>query len=297
MQLKIYPQLAKLPARCAYQLAEKIAHQEALQFQPSSNSDLSIFIRGLSQLSPESMVDQNRVDEFLFQRARMMAFDHLDCYIMPKLFSQKHAIPITLRGDQHLKTAQEKGSGVILLISHFGRFFMLGPGLGLNQYPFAMLTTPITADNPAYAHPGTFQYWHQKLTNTLAFSGDEHIVTSDPLKRIFRLLKQNKIVLIAFDGTETNSPDKLTVPFFQQTLSLPMGALRVAEKSNAQLIYAATHNAKKGHGVEIKFHPLPQQPLAAIKEAVTILEKELTQEPWYWWQWPALNTLCPTMKQ
>jgi len=76
-----------------------------------------------------------------------------------------------------------------------------------------------------------------------------------------------------------------------------MGALRVAEKSNAQLIYAATHNAKEGHGVEIKFHPLPQQPLAAIKEAVTILEKELTQEPWYWWQWPALHTLCPTMKQ
>ncbi|MBT3967970.1 MAG: lysophospholipid acyltransferase family protein [Thiotrichales bacterium] len=290
-QLALYPRLGHLPDRLCYSLGEWIARHN----ERENSEDLRIFEQGLTRLIPESKGDTEYLLKQRYSRARMMVFDHLDCYRMASFKTDKAPPLVTLEGAEHLDNALQAGHGAILLISHFGRFFMLGPGLGLNGHPFAMLTTRVDESNPAYADPAVLNYWQQKMRNTLHHSRFEWLTTGNNYRKIFQVLKQNKPLLIALDGTETDSSERIEIPFFNTQLSLPAGTIRIAERSKAPIVYAAVYNHSTSPNVHIMIRPLSTDPTAALHEAVSTLESDIRKTPWQWWQWPALGTLCPDL--
>jgi lauroyl/myristoyl acyltransferase len=96
-------------------------------------------------------------------------------------------------------------------------------------------------------------------------------------------------MLIALDGNETSSRTRYEFPFCGGTLSLPEGIVRVAKRTGAKLVYAAA--VDHGDTVEIKLSPLPDDPLAALGEAVRHLEENLLANPAQWWQWAGVGAL------
>lgn len=219
---------------------------------------------------------------------QMMAKDMLDCFRMPGFTPEKSKDLIRVNNIEALANAKAAGKGVILVISHFGRFFMLGPGLKFAGHEFGMFTTVVDERHPLY-DPVDRWYIATKLHNTQLFSRGSWITTGDDHRMIYRALKSGEVILIALDGTETSSNKRVSFPFLGGTLSLPEGIVRIAARTGARMVYAAT--IERGQGVEINLHALPDSPLAGLGEAVRILEQDVTAFPWQWWQWAALGSL------
>jgi lauroyl/myristoyl acyltransferase len=168
-----------------------------------------------------------------------------------------------------------------MIISHFGRFFMLGPGLKFAGLEFGMLTTMADERHPSY---DTIDRWYvsTKLYNTQLFSRGTWITTGDDIRRVYRCLQGGEIMLIALDGNETNNPARMEYPFCKGTLSLPGGIVRIAEKTGAKMVYASTID--NGVGVTITLSALPDTPQEAMQAAVALLEQDMCNGPWHWWQ-------------
>jgi len=284
---RLFPFLGRLPRAIGYRLATRLGMADARFRRGAMAQELTAVDAGMARLLPELAADPQRRAQAVAAYGALMARDKVDCFYMPRFEHEGCGNLIRLAGAEHLAAARDMGRGVILVISHFGRFFMLGPGLGLNGFPFAMLTTMVDERNRGY-DAVELAYMKAKMANTLRYSQGEWVTTADDFRRVFRLLRDGRILLMAMDGLETNSDQKLQVPFFGGTLQLPAGIVRIAERSGAKLVYAAVRDVAHDCGVTIGIHPLPDDPAQALAESVTILERDVRATPWHWWQWPLL---------
>jgi len=282
---RLFAFLARLPRPVAYRLATHLGGADAKHRAGAMAGELAAVEHGMSLLLRESELDPARRAAHLRAYAQLMARDKLDCYFMPRFRREGCKSLIALEGAQHLAAARDAGRGVVLIISHFGRFFMLGPGLGMNGFPFAMLTTAVDETNQGY-DAVDLAYMKIKITNTQFYSRDEWITTAHDYRRVYRALGKGRVVLIAMDGLETNSTQQMQFPFFGGTLRLPSGLVRIAERTGARLVYAAVREARRGWGVTIEIHPLARDPAAALAGSVAILERDVRRTPSHWWQWP-----------
>lgn len=280
-----FPLLAALPASVGYRSASLVGYCDAL-LHPLRHQ----VRHTMAQMLPELATN----DALLRCQARrywqMLARDTLDGFRMPGFNQRNICKRIEVHGIETLARASAEGRGVILVISHFGRFFMLAPGLGLAGYPFATLTTVVDERHPSY---DATDRWHiaTKLRHALHFSAGDWIATADDPRRIYRCLRQGQTVLIALDGNETNSHQRLEFPFLAGTLSLPESIVRIARATNARLVYAVTRDNFQGTGVRIDLQDLPDDPHQALAAAVQQLESDVRQTPWQWWLWPAATAL------
>lgn len=279
----LFPALALLPSSLGYRIAARIGRHDAL-CHPAREAVAAGFLA----IHPHLAQQPEHLQERLAHYFEMMAKDMLDCFLMPSFTSKKANDLIRVTGIENITAAQSAGKGVILVISHYGRFFMLGPGLHFAGQKFGMFTTVVDERHPHY-DPIDRWYIATKLFNTQLFSLGSWITTGDDQRKIYRALQAGEVVLIALDGTETNSPTRHNFPFLGGTLSLPEGIVRIATKTGARMVYVATID--RGQGVEINVHPLPEDPLAGLAKAVQILEQDVTSFPWQWWQWAALGSL------
>ncbi len=279
----LFPFLATLPSSVAYRLANLIGKRDA-----KNDVSRQPLIDGMTQLFPEQAQKTAWLETQICRHFQMMARDMLDCFRMPKFTREKNSEELRVNNVEKLIEARDSGRGVIMIISHFSRFFMLGPGLKFSGVQFGMLTTMVDDSHPYYDAVDRW-YISTKLHNTQMFSRGSWITTADDPRKIFRALKSGEIILIALDGNETSSPKRLSFPFCGGELSLPEGIVRIAEKTGARLIYAGTSD--RGRGVDITLHSLPDNPHEALRTAVGILEQELQKNPWQWWLWPGLKPL------
>lgn len=285
---RLYPLIARLPSGLAYWLATQIGHADAKFRRGVMSDELRVVADNVQKLLPDRA--GARLDACLDAYACTMSRDKLDCFFMPRFGKEKPGEFIKVEGLEHLDQAKANGTGVVLIISHFGRFFMLGPALGLNGHPFGMLTTVVDERHPSY-DPVDRWYMQHKLANTQMFSRDDWITTLDSHRRIFRTLGEGKVLLMALDGGETNSEKYVQFPFMGGTLTLPGGIVRVATATAAKLVYAAVYENADDFGVTVRIYPLPDAPLVAMAKAVEILEEDLKEMPWQWWMWPSLDHL------
>jgi len=137
---------------------------------------------------------------------------------------------VSIRGRAQLNQALKKGKGGIILVSHFGSFRMILPALAFNGYEVNQLV-----GNPELKH-------HRKVDRFLF----DHLVKEYevlPVKFVrmdlsirpaFKALKNNELVVIAFDGREGN--DWVKVPFLGGTGKLSSGVVRLAAMTGAPLL-------------------------------------------------------------
>lgn len=282
-QRVLFPALARLPAALGYRIAERIGRRDALRHPARS-----AVVQGLLTIHPHLANEPAHLEALLDHYFRMMARDTLDCFRMPGYTAANTRELIRVTGIEHLAAAKAAGKGVILIISHYGRFFMLGPGLKFAGQEFGMFTTVVDERHPSY-DPVDRWYIATKLHNTQLFSRGTWITTGDDWRKLYRALQGGEVILIALDGTETTSATRYDFPFLGGTLSLPEGIVRIAARTGAKMVYAATVEAERG--VEIRIHPLPEEPVAGLAEAVRLLEQDVIAWPWQWWQWAAHGAL------
>lgn len=283
----LFPVIAWLPEKIAYALASLIGLYD-WRFKHAERFAIESAIHSVPVFRDKDVTLWSR------RYYQMMARDTLDCFRMPNFTPGNTNNLIRVNNAEVLATAKSAGKGVIMIISHFGRFFMLGPGLKLSGLEFGMLTTVVDERNPYYDHIGRW-YINTKLRNTQAFSRGTWTTTGDDPRRIYRALKEGEIILIALDGIESNSNSRISFPFLGGILSLPEGIVRIAAKTGAKLVYAAT--VEHGHGVEINIYDLPDNPQEAMGVAVGIFERDIIANPWHWWQWLALGALWQKEKE
>ncbi|MCK9172754.1 lysophospholipid acyltransferase family protein [Desulfuromonas thiophila] len=281
----LFPLLAVLPSNVGYRLASLVGYCDAW-LHPLRHP----ICHAMAQMLPDLATNDALLRRQARRYWRMLACDTLDGFRMPGFNRCNTRNQIELQGIEALARAQADKRGVILVISHFGRFFMLAPGLGLAGYPFAMLTTVVDERHPSY---DATDRWHiaTKLRHALDFSAGDWITTGDDPRRIYRCLRDGQTVLIALDGNETNNPQRIEFPFLGGTLSLPESIVRIARATGARLVYAATRDQSRGAGVRIELYDLPDDPQQALAAAVQQLESDLRQTPWQWWLWPAAAAL------
>lgn len=277
----LFPFLATLPWSVGYRFADIVGRFDALR-----HSSRMVIEQGLKSFFPKLVNNEKLLKDILRQHFQMLARDTLDCFYMPRFTAENTGSLIKVKNISILSQAREAGCGVIMIISHYGRFFMLGPGLKFAGEEFAMLTTMVDDRHPSYDAVDRW-YIAKKLQHTQMFSKGTWITTADDTRKIYRCLKGGEILLIAMDGNETTSRNRAVFPFAGGTLSLPEGIIRIASATGAKLVYAATR--EKGEGVEISLYPLPDDSEAALRGAVRILEQDLSLNPWQWWQWGGLD--------
>lgn len=282
----IWPLLSLLPKSFAYRLADHLGRIDwAADFYCAPHR-VRQWREAFGQCFPDT--PQATVDQMGRHQARLMARDTLDAYRLSRLTSSDIKAQYVITGLEHLRAAKARGRGVVLAIAHFDRFFALAPGLGGNNEPFAMLTTPIDQANPEYADPVVFEYWSRKMRDTVAHSRGPWVTTQDSLREVYRLLAQGQVVLVAFDGNESIGA-RQPYGFFAGELNLPQGMVRLLEATQAGAVYASVHSQKDSAlPVEIRIRPLSEKPAQAMREAVDYLQCDLQQDPSAWWQWRSL---------
>jgi len=137
---------------------------------------------------------------------------------------------ISFKGRDELEKVLEKGKGGIILVSHFGSFRMVLPALAFNGYKVNQLV-----GKPELRH-------HRKIHNFI-FEKREHEYSFMPVRFIrtdlsirpaIKALKNNELVVIAFDGREGS--EWVDVPFLGRTGKLSAGPVRLAALTGASLI-------------------------------------------------------------
>lgn len=276
----LFPAIARLPRAVGYRLADLIGRLDATR-----HSTRPAVAQGMLAVFPALAHDPLRLQTLLLNYYQMMARDMLDCFRMPGFTPAKVAGQIRVHSVETLIAAKAAGRGVIMIISHFGRFFMLGPGLKFAGVEFGMFTTVVDERHPSY---DAIDRWYiaTKLHNTQLFSRGTWVTTGDDGRRLYRSLQAGEIMLFALDGSESTSNSRVEFPFCGGTLSLPEGLVRVAARTGAKLVYAAAVDS--GVGVDITIHALPDDPVAGLGAAVQLLEQDFLAAPWQWWLWAAL---------
>lgn len=279
----LFPALAKLPFGLAYRLASRIGSWDARHAASRAGVE-----QGMLTIHPELANDRVHLETLVDHYYRMMARDTLDCLMFPRYTPAIARELLPVANIEILSEAKQAGKGVILVVGHFGRTFMFMPGLSFAGHEVGLLHTPVDERNP-YIDAIERRYFQTKLRNGRLFSRSTWVTTADSQRNIYRSLAAGEVFTIAFDGTESASRARVEFPFLGGTLALPDGVARIAAKTGAKLVYATAFD--HGPGVEIIIHRLPDDPFAAISEAVRLLENDVIAYPWQWWQWAAHGAL------
>jgi len=144
-------------------------------------------------------------------------------------FIGKH---VSIHGLARIDQALSQGKGGILLVGHFGSFRMILPALAFHGYKINQLV-----GNPVLRH---HRRVHDFLFHNLEreYSGlPVNFIRADlSLRPALRALKNNELLVVAFDGREGN--DWVELPFLGRTGKLSAGPARMALMFGAPLVPA-----------------------------------------------------------
>jgi KDO2-lipid IV(A) lauroyltransferase len=142
----------------------------------------------------------------------------------------KHRINsiMTVEGIENLDSALSKGKGVILLLSHFGSFLLPLPFLGhmgynVNQIVGKQINSSFIAER--------LWVWRKKEADRLPVN---FIQVDRFLRPLYKALKDNEIIAIAFDGRD--STKWVTTKFFERKALFSPGPFELARKTGATII-------------------------------------------------------------
>ena len=137
---------------------------------------------------------------------------------------------VSVEGLENLNAALDKGSGVIILLSHLGSYLLVLPALAFRGYRINQLTGPPVLKGNRQIHQRIFQL-RKEASNNLPVN---FLRTDQSLRAAIRALKNNECIAVAFDGRA----GKHWVPirmFGLKAFASP-GPVRIAMKTKAAII-------------------------------------------------------------
>jgi len=153
--------------------------------------------------------------------------NYLELFTLHSLSSEKILCNMHVEGDEHLSAALTQGKGVIIVGAHQGPFDYLVQYLGIKGYD---VTIPVE------------QLEDQRMLNLMLDLRRSHglhylpLVGSTPMRTIVQKLRDNKIVSIVADRAIEGK--SVEVDFFGARARLPIGPVRLAQRTGAALVCA-----------------------------------------------------------
>ncbi len=147
---------------------------------------------------------------------------------------------VAFEGLEHLAGALAQGRGVVAVTAHFGPFLFGAVALGVLGFPVTQLTGPRrdTRLSPVQARVAEAR---NKMVEALPLAVLE---LGSHLKTVFRLLRQNGIAVLAFDGRESKEFEQ--VAFLGRVASFSPGPFKLADRTGAAVLPLFTYREPGG---------------------------------------------------
>jgi KDO2-lipid IV(A) lauroyltransferase len=137
---------------------------------------------------------------------------------------------VSIEGLKNLEKTLVKNRGAIILLSHFGSFFLPLLALGFKGYKINQLGGPPILKNHRSIHRRIFEV-RKDYYRTLPVT---FIRTDKSILQAVKALKNNEIVAIAFDGREGRKWSRIKM--FNREAIVSPGPIRIAMKTGAAII-------------------------------------------------------------
>ena len=191
-------------------------------------------------------------------------------------------IDIEVEGQELLDGALEKGHGIILATGHFSKWEIMSAWLGYSGYPCVAV-----AQRQKNRGADIFFREFREIT------GMRIIYRKSSLKNMYRILKENKILILASD--QDAKQRGVFVNFFNKPASTPKGVARFHLETGSDIFFISCYVEQNGkHKLQIQpVVPEGESTVKSITQAfTTLLEEKVREFPeqyfWFHRRWKTM---------
>ena len=191
-------------------------------------------------------------------------------------------VDIEVEGQELLDGALEKGHGIILATGHFSKWEIMSAWLGYSGYPCVAV-----AQRQKNRGADIFFREFREIT------GMRIIYRKSSLKNMYRILKENKILILASD--QDAKQRGVFVNFFNKPASTPKGVARFHLETGSDIFFISCYVEQNGkHKLQIQpVVPEGESTVKSITQAfTTLLEKKVRGFPeqyfWFHRRWKTM---------
>lgn len=189
---------------------------------------------------------------------------------------------IDVEGQELLDGALEKGHGIILATGHFGKWEIMSAWLGYSGYPCVAVAQ-------RQKNRGADIFFREFRANT----GMGMIYRKSSLKNMYRILKENKILIL---GSDQDAKQRgVFVNFFNKPASTPKGVARFHLQTGSDIFFISCYVEQNGkHKLQIQpVVPEGESTVKSITQAfTTLLEEKVREFPeqyfWFHRRWKTM---------
>lgn len=278
----LFRPLAALPFPLAYRAANLIGDIDCRRDHGARRA----VTEGLVRIFPQLRDDTERLQGMLRNHFRMKARELMDVFTMPRFNRDNVGSVIRIEGLDVLRAAQQQNKGVILVMAHYSRLNMLLLGVALAGRRLSMLTMPLHGREPHYLDPVDRRFLRHKVGTLLNYLGGSWFTLDDNLRQLFRSLERGETLVVLLDAFSPAWEKLEQAPFFGGDLAVSRMIRRLAQRTDARLVYGVAH--EEGWRIRAELRPLPEPPADPLAAAAAELERDVRACPWRWWHWGVL---------
>ncbi len=281
-----YPVFSILPIPLAYRLASFFSPME----RSFTKKYMDQWRRGLERcMNLGGAFKVDNVAGCVRQHLKMLSMETLDSYMVPRLKPEQMTRLSQIEGLEHIKSANAKGRGLIIVTSHFCRLNMTAYTLGKFGIRNGILSQSVDNDNP-YLDSLDRRFLTLKLRKYYKITGGPGLTLRDNPRKILRALERNEIMVILMDAYPDEVRNFFHVPFLGGVLKLPKGIARISKRTGSPLVYSVVKPIDRWK-VNIEIRPLLGIGEEAFYQAVNELERDVKELPCQWWQWAYMHSM------
>lgn len=199
-----------------------------------------------------------------------------------------------IEGVPYLDDALSASRGAILVTAHLGFPHLIPPILRLRGYNVQEVIAGINRSerqaqiNDQLARSSQLrQYIHERTRVFTEDINSQHIIADLDIRPIYRLLRENGIVMIAGEGFRATK--FVLIPLCGQLYPFPMGYMQIAMRFGVPILPAFCILNSRGE-ITVRLHPpLPVDKGASLEHNVglfaSLLDKQLRETPHLWLRW------------
>jgi KDO2-lipid IV(A) lauroyltransferase len=196
-----------------------------------SRSKRSIMMRELSSLlGNRKSLHEGKMNEMVKRGLQEFSMRQIENLTWGKMDRQLIERMVSIEGLQHLDNVLKKNKGAILLTAHFGSHLLPPIALGFKGYRVHQIAGPPLVGKQRRIYRKIFNL-RERESQRLPL---DFIVIGTSMRPVFRLLSNNEILFIAFDGTEAK--DRIPVEFFKGKAFFAPGPFKLAMKTGATIL-------------------------------------------------------------
>jgi len=279
----VYPALSLLPYVPAYALVSKL---DNIMFEEMQASGYA-YGDQLKQFLPQLGMASEMLPEYVRLQSRLRSRGELDA-IWPHRWGRRHpGFAKMFAARDFVRQLKEQGTGVIIVMTHYGRPVALSHALAELGLQHGLLTQ--TFDPKLIALDREEMLFRTRgMENLLNVIGGPWFTLQTYMQPLYTALKSGQWVIIMCDLFEPKPKSRLEIPFLGGQFLAPNGIVRLARKTGARLVYGVGKEDLTGR-VHVDVKPLPADPEAGVAAAFAELEKDICEYPWQWHHWAVMR--------